>query len=109
VAITIRDLAKKSGYSIATISRALSDGHTVKPETRRQIVNLADEMGYPHARHTRQDTGHSRLVMLIVGDLLNPFYLGIIKGSMTYFMNMESSWRFSTATMTPHGRKTTCG
>lgn len=81
MSVTIRDLAQKSGYSIATISRALTKAETVKPETRQRILQYVEESGYQHKPHSRRESSRPNLVMLIVGDILNPFYLGIIKGA----------------------------
>lgn len=80
MSVTIRDLAKKSGYSIATISRALSNIQTVKPETRQHILQIAKELGYEYQQHGRREPVRSNVVMLIVGDIMNPFYLTIING-----------------------------
>lgn len=45
---TIKDIAKLSGFSPATISRVLNDDKTitVKDETREKIINAAIELGY---------------------------------------------------------------
>ncbi len=80
MSVTIRDIARKSGYSIATISRAFSETTSVKPETRLKIRELAQELGYRHQPHVRREAARIGTVMLIVGDLMNPFYLGMIRG-----------------------------
>ena len=41
--ITVHDLAKLSGYSVATISRSLNDSPLVKKETKEKILRLAEE------------------------------------------------------------------
>ncbi len=46
MAVTIKDIAKRTGKSITTVSRALHGYNDVSPETRRMIVRVADEMGY---------------------------------------------------------------
>lgn len=47
VNITIKEIAKKSGYGIGTVSRALSDNPSlVKNETRLKILKIAQEYGY---------------------------------------------------------------
>lgn len=43
---TIKDVAKKAGVSITTVSHALSGGGVVKQETRDRIRELAREMNY---------------------------------------------------------------
>lgn len=46
MATTIKDIAKKVGRSITTVSRALADYEDVSPQTREMIRKVADEMGY---------------------------------------------------------------
>lgn len=44
--ITIYDISKKSGVSIATVSRVLNQYNNVNPETRDRVMQVMDEMGY---------------------------------------------------------------
>lgn len=44
--VTIKDIAKRTGKSITTVSRALHGYDDVSPETRELIVRVAKEMGY---------------------------------------------------------------
>ncbi len=44
--VTLRDIAEKVGYSITTVSRALAGYDDVAEETRRLILQTAQEMGY---------------------------------------------------------------
>ena len=47
--VTIRDVARKAGVSIASASRALNNLSIVSPETRDRIVEAARELKYvPH-------------------------------------------------------------
>jgi len=51
---TIRDVARRLNLSITTVSRAL-DGYTdVAEETRRRVIETAQEMGYAPNRAARQ-------------------------------------------------------
>jgi LacI family transcriptional regulator len=43
---SIVDVAKKAGVSIATVSRVLNGSPRVKESTRKQIMDIADRMGY---------------------------------------------------------------
>jgi len=81
MSVTIRDVAKESGFSIATISRAFANIPSVKPETRQRILEVAKELGYLYQPHGRRDPRRSQMIMLIVGDIMNQFYWGIIKGA----------------------------
>jgi LacI family transcriptional regulator len=44
--VDIRELARLSGVSPATVSRALNDRAEVSPETRRRILEMAERLGY---------------------------------------------------------------
>lgn len=44
--VDIRELARRSGVSAATVSRALNDRAEVSPQTRARILELAAELGY---------------------------------------------------------------
>jgi LacI family transcriptional regulator len=44
--VTIKDIAKKVGRSVTTVSRALHDYDDVSPETKEMVRQVAAEMGY---------------------------------------------------------------
>lgn len=44
--VTIRDIAKLSGYSVTTVSRALNDHDDVNPDTKAIIRTIANREGY---------------------------------------------------------------
>jgi LacI family transcriptional regulator len=44
--VDIRELARLSGVSPATVSRALNDRAEVSPQTRARIMELAEQLGY---------------------------------------------------------------
>ena len=51
--VTIRDVAKKSGYSITTVSRALNGFGDVNEQTREKIMAVAEELNYKPNRVAR--------------------------------------------------------
>lgn len=60
--VTLKDIAQKSGFSITTVSRALGGFDDVNEDTRRHIVQIADDMGYqPNliARQLRDKRTHT--------------------------------------------------
>lgn len=69
---TMRDVARASGVSPATVSFVLNDApdQTISAETRARVLAAAGELGYhvhPIARALRE--GSSRLVVLEVGEI----------------------------------------
>ncbi|MFO7274440.1 MAG: LacI family transcriptional regulator [Symbiobacteriaceae bacterium] len=44
--VTIKDVARRAGVSITTVSRALNGYPDVSPDTRRRVLQVAREMGY---------------------------------------------------------------
>ena len=51
--VTIRELARASGVSVGTVSRALNGYADVRPETRERIMRLARELDYTPAAAAR--------------------------------------------------------
>ena len=78
---TMRDVAKATGFSVNTVSRALSDKPDVNEETRKTIVEAATKMGYrPNklARSLRSKKTHT--IGVIVADIANPYFGALVKG-----------------------------
>lgn len=44
--VTIRDVAKKAGVSISTVSRAFNNYSDINSETREKILKISEELGY---------------------------------------------------------------
>jgi LacI family transcriptional regulator len=66
---TIRDVARRAGVSIATVSRALNDKSDVRDTTRENVRAAATSLGYtadPAARALVSQ--QTRLVAVLVGD-----------------------------------------
>lgn len=44
--VTIKDISKRSGYSVTTVSKALNNYTDISDRTKKKILDLCDEMGY---------------------------------------------------------------
>jgi LacI family transcriptional regulator len=76
--VTIRDIARYAGVSAATVSRVLNDSGYVGKETRRHVEEAIVELGYrPDARARGLRGIPSKLVALIIPDILNVYYTGV--------------------------------
>ncbi|WP_051301252.1 LacI family DNA-binding transcriptional regulator [Actinomadura rifamycini] len=71
----VKEVARRAGVSVATVSRVLNDSARVTAETRARVLAAVEELGYrPNAvaRSLRTDT--TRTIGLVIGDILNPFF-----------------------------------
>ncbi|AEF83971.1 LacI family transcriptional repressor [Treponema primitia ZAS-2] len=72
--LTIRDIAKISGVSYATVSRALTGSPGINSETRKQILGICDQVGYTTNYMARSlVVRKSKLLGFIVGSIDNPY------------------------------------
>lgn len=82
---TLKSIAKASGYSITTVSRALAGYNDVNEKTRAHIIKIAEELGYqPNlvARQLRSQRTHT-IGMIIPANVQDPeddFFSMLIKG-----------------------------
>lgn len=77
----MRDIAKKCGVSITTVSRALRNKGEISPETKERILKIADEMEYSANIPARVLAGgKSNTIGLIVADNSNPYFAKLILG-----------------------------
>ncbi|MCR4579594.1 MAG: LacI family transcriptional regulator [Treponema sp.] len=67
--VTIYDIAKKTGFSAPTVSKALNGTGTLNSGTRQKIIQIADEMGYkPNISARTLSTRKSNLIGVIYDD-----------------------------------------
>ena len=67
---TLRDVARVSGFSTSTVSRALTDTGSVDPKTKAMIGSVARDLGYrPHAAARSLVTRRSHVIGVIVATL----------------------------------------
>lgn len=79
--VTLRDVARAAGVSLATASRAMSDAPHVSAANRAQVARAAASLGYrPHPAARALTTGSTGTVGLVVPDLANPFFAAVAKG-----------------------------
>ena len=79
--VTIRDVAKATGVSTATVSNVLNKTGKVGAHTRRVVLGAVKRMGYipdVHARHLA--SRDRRTLGIIVSDIENPFFPEVVKG-----------------------------
>ena len=77
----IREVAKKAGVSVATVSRTVNRVRSVHPDIAARVWSAIDEVGYvPNTQARALVSGRSRILGLIVSDITNPFFPELIQG-----------------------------
>ncbi len=69
--VTIRDVARRAGVSISTVSRVLNDSSPVSPDKQRRVVEAVEALGYtpnPAARSLlKRETGGLGVLLPAIG------------------------------------------
>jgi len=80
--VTIRDVSKKSGYSVATVSRVINDSDLVTEDTKKKVGQVIKELGFvPNNTARGLSTRKSNTIGMIVPNISNPFFGELIKGA----------------------------
>ena len=83
MSVRLVDIAKKTGYSVSTVSRALhgeSSDYKISQKTKEEIQSVADNLGYKTnklARSLKLQKSHE--IGVVVPDILNPFFATLTK------------------------------
>jgi DNA-binding LacI/PurR family transcriptional regulator len=81
MSVTIRDVAKATGVSTATVSNVLNKTGKVGTHTRRLVLGAVKRMGYVPDVHARHLASRDRRTLgIIVSDIENPFFPEVVKG-----------------------------
>ncbi|KZE63899.1 LacI family transcriptional regulator [Fictibacillus phosphorivorans] len=79
--VTIRDVAKKSGVSVATVSRVLNETGYVHEDTRKKVMAAVEELKYsPNEVARSLFKKKSKLIGLLLPDITNPFFPQLARG-----------------------------
>ena len=76
---TLADVAEHAQVSTATVSRVLRNTDPVSQDLRGRIEASIAELGY-RPRQSATDPPVQGTIALLIGDLLNPFFLEIAQG-----------------------------
>jgi LacI family transcriptional regulator len=80
--VTIKDIAKKAGVSITTVSRVVNDKlGGISQETRERVLKIVEEMNYqPNALARSLVTKQTLTLGLILPNISNPFFPEMVRG-----------------------------
>ncbi|EOH6242027.1 HTH-type transcriptional regulator GalS [Klebsiella pneumoniae] len=78
--ITIRDVARQAGVSVATVSRVLNNSALVSPDTRDVVMKAVTQLGYrPNANAQALATQVSDTIGVVVMDVSDAFFGALVK------------------------------
>jgi LacI family transcriptional regulator len=73
--VTLKDIARETGYSTNTVSRALKDKDDISESTKSHIKDVARRMGYiPNNVASSLRSGLTKTIAVILSDISNPYF-----------------------------------
>lgn len=82
--ITIFDIAKEAGVSIATVSRVLSDSMGVKAETKAKVMDVVKKYNFtPNMIARGLHQRKSNTLGIVLPEITNPFYAELFNSADT--------------------------
>lgn len=78
--VTMRDVAKKAGVSVATVSRVINNKGAISQETERWVMDAIEKLNYkPNEIARSLSNRKSKIIALIVPSINNPFFPKLVK------------------------------
>jgi len=79
--VTIRDVAKKAGVGVGTVSRVLNESTAVSDATRQKVLTAIDELNYtPSPIARRLSLGRTMTIGVIAPFFVRPSYIERLRG-----------------------------
>jgi len=79
-----KDIAKKVGVSVATISRVINGEEGVSKSTREKVWKLLEQYAYVRDNNARNlRTAKSKTIGFLISNFSNPFFISIYEGIET--------------------------
>lgn len=78
--VTIKDIAKESGYSISTVSRVLNHRNDVSPDAKKKIEEVVEKFHFVpnnNAKHLKQN--NTKAIGVIVKGISNMLFSNIVE------------------------------
>lgn len=72
--MTIKDLAEKTGYGVATVSRVLNNHPNVSQKARQAILKAVEESGFQINSNAKQLKAHAKSILVVVKGTANEMF-----------------------------------
>ncbi len=80
--VTIREVAKRAGVSVATVSHVINGTRKVAPDTVVRVKQAMAELDYhPNAVARSLRTRRTTAIGVLVSDITNPFFATLVRGA----------------------------
>lgn len=90
MAVTLNDIAKKAGVSLATVSLALNGSNKVNKDTKNRIKKIAEELNYvPNARARALVKKSTKTIGLVIPEVVNPFFAELAQSIKDYVRSQD--------------------
>ena len=77
--VTIKDVAKEAGVSIATVSNALNDVDVLNPDTKQRVMEAVDKLQYvPNLTGRYLKVKESKMIGFFTGNISGPYFSTLI-------------------------------
>jgi LacI family transcriptional regulator len=81
VTVTIYDVAREAGVSMATVSRVVNNNPNVKPQTRKKVFEAIERLGYrPNAVARGLASKKTTTVGVVIPDISNAIFAEVARG-----------------------------
>lgn len=79
--VTIYDVAREAGVSMATVSRVVNNNPNVKPQTRKKVFEAIERLGYrPNAVARGLASKKTTTVGVVIPDISNEIFAEVARG-----------------------------
>ena len=78
--VTIKDIARESGYSVSTVSRVLNNRNDVSPDARKKIEEVVAKFNFVpnnNAKHLKQN--NSKAIGVLVKGISNMLFASVVE------------------------------
>lgn len=81
MSVTIREVARQAGVSVATVSRAFTGSGPVGAHTRERVLRVAEQLRYiPNGAARSLTTSRTHTLGVLLPDLYGEFFSEVIRG-----------------------------
>ncbi|MFB0917868.1 MAG: LacI family DNA-binding transcriptional regulator [Clostridiaceae bacterium] len=82
MAVSIKDVAREAGVSIATVSRVINNVNVVSSNTKKRVDDAIEKLGYsPNIVAQSLKTQRSRSIGILIPDISSQVYPEIVRGA----------------------------